>query len=185
MTINPQRAQALFLAALEISDSEARRELLERECVNDAALRQRVEDLLAANDATDGFDAPPSIPTINAIIDTPTDPQLGSQVAGRYKLLEKVGEGGMGSVWVAEQSVPVKRKVALKLIKAGMDSKAVLARFDAERQALALMDHPNIAKVLDAGTTELGRPYFAMELVKGTPITEFCDARETQPSAAA
>src|SRR5438477_9222454 len=99
-------------------------------------------------------------------------------VAGRYNLLESNGEGVMGSVWVAEQIQPVRRRVALKLIKPGMDSRSVLARFEAERQALALMDHPNIAKVLDAGTTDDGRPYFVMELVKGTPITQFCDARK-------
>src|SRR5262249_42851906 len=102
---------------------------------------------------------------------------VGTRIAGRYKLLEAIGEGGMGTVWMAEQREPVKRLVALKLIKAGMDSKAVLARFEAERQALALMDHPNIAKVLDGGTTEQGRPYFVMELVKGLPLTEYCDAR--------
>ncbi|HEV8058779.1 MAG TPA: serine/threonine-protein kinase [Gemmataceae bacterium] len=97
-------------------------------------------------------------------------------IADRYKLLEAIGEGGMGTVWVAEQTQPVRRKVALKLIKAGMDSKSVLARFEAERQALAVMDHPNIAKVLDGGLTETGRPFFVMEYVKGVPITEYCDA---------
>jgi serine/threonine protein kinase len=101
--------------------------------------------------------------------------QVGTLVAGRYKLLEQIGEGGMGAVWVAEQTQPVRRKVALKLIKAGMDSKSVLARFEAERQALALMDHPNIAKVLDGGTTENGRPFFVMEHVKGIPFTKYCD----------
>ena len=99
----------------------------------------------------------------------------GAVIAGRYTLLQKIGEGGMGEVWVARQTEPIKRKVALKLIKTGMDSKAVLARFEAERQALALMDHPNIARVLDAGATESGRPYFVMELVRGIPITEYCD----------
>lgn len=101
--------------------------------------------------------------------------QVGTVIAGRYKLLERIGEGGMGEVWVAEQSQPVRRKVALKLIKAGMDSKTVLSRFEAERQALAIMDDPNIAKVFDGGHTELGRPYFVMEYVKGASITQFCD----------
>jgi WD40 repeat protein/serine/threonine protein kinase len=101
--------------------------------------------------------------------------RVGMVVAGRYKLLEQIGEGGMGTVWVAEQTQPVRRKVALKLIKAGMDSKTVLARFEAERQALALMDHPNIAKVLDGGTTESGKPFFVMEFVKGIPFTKYCD----------
>src|SRR6202012_1932594 len=98
---------------------------------------------------------------------------VGTVLAGRYTLLEEIGEGGMGSVWMARQTEPIKRTVAVKLIKPGMDSKAVLARFDAERQALALMDHPNIAKVLDAGATADGRPFFVMELVKGVPITQF------------
>src|SRR5216110_191387 len=96
-------------------------------------------------------------------------------VIGRYKLLEKLGEGGFGAVYVAEQKEPVKRRVALKIIKLGMDTRQVIARFEAERQALALMDHPNIAKVFDAGATETGRPYFVMELVRGIPITRYCD----------
>ena len=100
---------------------------------------------------------------------------------GPYKLLQPIGEGGMGTVWMAEQTRPVKRLVALKVIKAGMDSRQVLARFEAERQALALMDHPNIAKVFDAGTTDSGRPYFVMELVKGIPITQFCDEHRLTP----
>src|SRR5207253_5795569 len=100
----------------------------------------------------------------------------GTVIAGRYKLLEEIGEGGMGTVWVAEQTAPVRRKVALKLVKPGLDSRSVLARFEQERQALALMDHPNIAKVLDGGLTDAGRPFFVMEYVKGVPITEYCDA---------
>ncbi len=110
----------------------------------------------------------------------PADPEAGTILAGKYRLAERIGEGGMGSVWVAHQSEPVKRKVAVKLIKAGMDSKSVLARFEAERQALAVMDHPNIAKVLDGGLHD-GRPFFVMELVKGVPITEYCDACKLTP----
>src|SRR5213078_3548722 len=102
----------------------------------------------------------------------------GDLIAGRYKLLEQIGVGGMGAVWMAEQKEPVKRKVAIKLVKAGMDSPQVLARFEAERQALALMDHPNIAKVFDGGMTETGRPYFVMELVRGIKITDYCDENQ-------
>ena len=101
--------------------------------------------------------------------------ERAGDVIGRYKLLQEIGEGGFGVVWMAEQTEPVRRKVALKIIKLGMDTRQVVARFEAERQALALMDHPNIAKVLDGGATESGRPYFVMELVKGVPITEYCD----------
>src|SRR5207253_10738028 len=107
--------------------------------------------------------------------EVPSTATVGDRI-GPYKLLEQIGEGGMGEVWVADQLEPIKRRVAIKVIKPGMDSRSVLARFEAERQALALMNHPNIAKVLDAGTTDDGRPYFVMELVKGVPITEFCDA---------
>jgi len=110
-----------------------------------------------------------------AFVSTRNADEIGTMLSGRYKLLEQIGEGGMGAVWLAEQTQPVRRKVALKLIKAGMDSKAVLSRFEAERQALALMDHLNIAKVLDGGTTENGRPFFVMEYVKGIPLTRYCD----------
>src|SRR5262249_1164689 len=102
-------------------------------------------------------------------------------VIGPYKLLQQIGEGGMGTVWMAEQAQPVQRKVAIKVIKAGMDSRQVIARFEAERQALALMDHPNIARVLDAGAIGSGRPYFVMELVKGVPITKYCDEHHLTP----
>src|SRR5437870_5633661 len=104
-----------------------------------------------------------------------------AQRLGPYRLLQVLGEGGMGTVWQAEQTEPVRRQVAVKLVKAGLDSKEVLARFEAERQALALMDHPNIAKVLDAGTTGSGRPFFVMELVKGIPITKYCDEQQLTP----
>jgi serine/threonine protein kinase len=102
-------------------------------------------------------------------------------LAGRYKLLEEIGEGGMGTVWMAQQAEPDKRTVAVKLIKRGMDAPQVLARFEAERQALALIDHPNIAKVHDAGVTQDGRPFFVMELVKGIPVTRFCDDHRLTP----
>ena len=121
---------------------------------------------------------PPAAPGPTAAFrpeDTPPDSLIGSIIAGRYKLRQEIGEGGMGSVYLAEQTQPVKRQVALKLIKPGMDSRTVLARFESERQALALMDHPNIARVLDAGATDGGRPFFVMELVKGIPLTDYCD----------
>ena len=102
-------------------------------------------------------------------------PRTGQIIAGRYKILEQIGEGGMGTVFVAEQTEPVRRLVAVKVVQAGTDSRAILARFEAERQALAMMDHPNIAHVLDVGCTEAGRPFFVMELIKGTPITKYCD----------
>jgi serine/threonine protein kinase len=111
----------------------------------------------------------------NATLDTPSSYEGPGTKIGRYELLEQVGEGGMGLVYIAQQKKPVKRKVALKIIKPGMDSKQVIARFEAERQALAALDHPNIAHVFDAGTTKAGRPYFIMEYVKGTSITKYCD----------
>src|SRR5687768_5274003 len=113
-------------------------------------------------------------------VDRAAGEQLGSTI-GRYKLLERIGEGGFGVVYMAEQITPLRRKVALKVLKPGMDSRQVLARFEAERQALAIMDHPNIARVFDAGATDAGRPYFVMELVKGVPITEFCDQHQLTP----
>ncbi len=175
MTIDPQRAQALFLAAVELSEPTARRELLDRECAGDDPLRQRVTALLGAHAAAKGFGDKASRDAFEVTIDSSIGMHSGSMVDGRYKLIEAIGEGGMGTVWLAEQKEPVKRKVAIKLIKAGMDSRQVLARFEAERQALAMMDHPNIAKVFDGGMTEQGRPYFAMEFVKGVPLTEYCD----------
>ena len=130
-----------------------------------------VQDYFAAGSL---FDRPAVLaPTL----DVDGQPEVGTWV-GPYKLRELLGEGGMGSVYVAEQEKPVRRKVALKVIKPGMDSRQVIARFEAERQALALMEHTNIARVLDAGTTDGGRPYFVMELVKGLPITEHCDSAE-------
>ena len=195
---NP-RVNELFLRAYELADPDARRAFLERECGGDADLRRAVGTLLKAHDDAGGFlaDSPPGM---GATADMPSpgrtatfgdssatadfagrDEHVGAVLGGKYKLIEAIGEGGMGSVYMAQQTEPVKRAVAVKVIKAGMDSKAVLARFEAERQALAMMDHPNIAKVLDAGTTENGRPYFVMELVKGAPITQFCDERKLTP----
>ena len=182
MPVDPQRVQAVFLLAI---DPVSRAAVLERECGTDAELRQRVEALLIAHDEPGSLPvaAPElTVDEVTANSAPPPDPRpaedIGTVVAGRYKLLQQIGEGGMGSVFMAEQTQPVKRMVAFKVIKAGMDSKQVLARFESERQALALMDHPNIAKVLDAGSTERGHPFFVMELVKGVPLTQFCDDRQ-------
>jgi hypothetical protein len=173
----------LFAAAIAIADPKERGALLDRECAGQPQLHQRLDELPAAHFRSNSLlDAPATErtadhtpsgePTTSA---GPAAEAIGTVIAGRYKLLEEIGEGGMGTVWVAEQTQPVRRKVALKLIKAGMDSRQVLARFEAERQALAVMDHPNIAKVLDGGLTEAGRPFFVMEYVRGVPITEYCD----------
>jgi eukaryotic-like serine/threonine-protein kinase len=168
----------LFAAAIAIADPTERAALLDRECAGRSDLRQRLELLLAAHARSQPLlDAPGAGDPNATATHTPARSLIGAVIAGRYKLLEAIGEGGMGAVWMAEQREPVKRLVALKLIKPGMDSRSVLARFEAERQALALMDHPNIAKVLDGGTTAEGRPYFVMELIKGLPLTEYCDAR--------
>ncbi|MGA2257702.1 MAG: protein kinase, partial [Thermoguttaceae bacterium] len=181
MALDTARAKSLFLAAADIVDPADRATYLDRECGGDAELRARVEELLRANDAVPlpplpAEDAirPPGSPDATQDYHDPSA-RVGQVIAGRYKLLEEIGEGGMGTVFMAQQAAPVKRAVAVKIVKPGMNSKAVLARFEAERQALALMDHPNIARVLDAGTTESGRPFFVMELVKGIPITQYCD----------
>jgi serine/threonine protein kinase len=163
------RIEEVFAAAVELP-AEARTAYLDQACAGDSATRARVEALLQAHDRAGHLLDRPAV----TVRDTGERP--GTVIAGRYKLLEALGEGGMGTVWGAEQTEPVRRKVALKLIKPGMDSRQVLARFEQERQALALMDHPNIAKVLDGGLTETGRPFFVMEYVKGVPITQYCDA---------
>jgi len=176
------RVEELFLNAVGQGPAE-RMAYLDAQCGGDDDLRRRVEVLLEAQPNVGGF-LEPHVDLTGAYQPKPMTPEPTSAVGDRigpYKLLEKIGEGGMGEVWVADQLEPIKRRVALKLIKPGMDSRSVLGRFEAERQALAVMDHPNIAKVLDAGTTTDGRPYFVMELVKGTPITEFADARKLTP----
>jgi len=174
MPTDPKVVRDHFLAAAELPVAE-RAMYLNAHC-GDAELRAAVERLLAAHDQPARVLNGPVQGYMEHTKAYIPGEQPGDVIAGRYKLLEAIGEGGMGTVWVAEQTQPVRRKVALKLIKAGMDSKSVLARFEAERQALAVMDHPNIAKVLDGGLTETGRPFFVMEYVKGVPITEYCDA---------
>jgi eukaryotic-like serine/threonine-protein kinase len=172
---------AIFCAAIEIEAPDRRTAYLNEACGQDAELRARLDRLVAAHFQAGSFlEATPADRPARGDV-TSTIPSAGA-VIGPYRLLQELGEGGMGAVFLAEQSQPVQRKVALKIIKPGMDSRQVIARFEAERQALALMDHPNIAKVLDAGTTPEGRPYFVMELVKGIPITKFCDQEHMAPS---
>jgi eukaryotic-like serine/threonine-protein kinase len=191
--------RSIFMDALERESPPERSAYLDDACNGDAALRQRVEALLASHEQAGSFlrkpvperladqPATPGRPEetcaeLSAVEDgsSPLPEGLGSCI-GPFKLVQEIGAGGMGAVYMAQQTEPVKRLVALKVIKPGMDSAQVIARFEAERQALALMDHPNIAKVFDAGTTETGRPYFVMELVKGSPITRFCDERRLTP----
>jgi serine/threonine protein kinase/tetratricopeptide (TPR) repeat protein len=193
MPVEPRSLKELFLSALAVAPAE-RAAWLERECGQDTELRRRAELMLAAHDTPQSLLdrlAPAAGPPAGATVafaaagaERPSSAQreeAGTVVGGRYKLVEEIGEGGMGTVWMAQQTEPVKRLVAVKLIKPGMDSRQVLARFEAERQALALMDHPNIARVLDAGATAAGRPFFVMELVKGMPLTKYCDERRLTP----
>src|SRR5262245_40486561 len=169
----PNREKEIFEQALDLESAEERQRLLAQACGDDAALLARVQALLRASEEESCFlpDEPAQSPTVLASAVTE---KHGDRI-GSYKLLQQIGEGGCGVVYMAEQEEPVRRRVALKVIKLGMDTKQVIARFEAERQALALMDHANIARVLDAGATETGRPYFVMELVRGIRITEFCD----------
>jgi WD40 repeat protein/serine/threonine protein kinase len=169
--------ESIFFAALEKPSDQERAAFLQAACANDVDLRKHIERMLADHPKAAGFLNAPA-PAMVATIDEPPITEGPGTTIGPYKLMEQIGEGGMGLVFVAEQQHPVRRKVALKIIKPGMDSRDVIARFEAERQALALMDHPHIAKVLDAGTTASGRPYFVMELVKGIPIVEYCDQQQ-------
>jgi eukaryotic-like serine/threonine-protein kinase len=178
MADQPSREEQIHVAALQLAIREERAAYLKDACAGDAVLLQRVEALLQAHeqaratldpDVTIKSAPSPTQPVAETLTEKPGDR------IGRYKLLQEIGEGGCGVVYMAEQQEPVRRRVALKIIKLGMDTKQVVARFEAERQALALMDHSNIAKVFDAGTTETGRPFFVMELVRGVPITEYCD----------
>ena len=175
------RVEEIFVGALEKASPEECAAYLDEKCQGNDEVRQRVEQLMGAHVKARGFlelargDETREQPSLTR------SEEAGAVIAGRYKLLERIGEGGMGAVFMAQQTEPVKRLVALKVVKPGMDSKQVLARFEAERQALALMDHPNIAKVLDGGLTDAGRPYFVMELVKGVPITRYCDERKLTP----
>jgi serine/threonine protein kinase/Flp pilus assembly protein TadD len=187
MSEGKRTPRTIFLEALENVAPEERQQFIEAACADDEALRERVFRLLAAHDKPGPFMAQPAAQRLveqddrKQAFDSPTfDLAIGSTASsdaaiGPYKILERIGEGGFGVVFMAEQTQPIRRRVALKIVKPGMDTRQVIARFEAERQALALMDHPHIAKVLDAGATETGRPYFVMELVKGIPITRYCD----------
>src|SRR5215204_692161 len=169
------RAEATFYLALERPAAE-RAAYIAEACGGDAEMAARVRELLAAHEKAGAFmdaDAPLP-PEAEAALANFKSEEAGDAI-GNYKLREQIGEGGFGSVWVADQEHPVRRRVALKIIKLGMDTKEVIARFEQERQALALMDHPNIAKVLDAGATQYGRPFFVMELMRGIKITDYCD----------
>lgn len=179
MSNEQDRLNAVFSEALAKASPEERNLYLAEACGLDAELRQAVDSLIAAHEGAGDFLRRPVLGGRNggAAGEGP------GAVIGRYKLLQQIGEGGFGLVFMAEQQEPVRRMVALKIIKAGMDTKEVIARFEAERQALALMDHPNIAHVLDGGTTATGRPYFVMDLVKGIPITEFCDQNQLSTEA--
>ena len=173
------RERAIFMAALDFESASSQADFIERECGGDETLKARVEALLHSHRAAGSFlhDQP--------LVGQPSDPVEATPGAegpgtliGSYKLLERIGEGGFGVVYMAEQLKPVRRKVALKIVKPGMDTRQVIARFEAERQALAIMDHANIAKVLDGGVSPSGRPYFVMDLIKGVPVTEFCDQNQ-------
>ncbi len=185
----PHVEEELFDAARRIADAAARRGFLDRACTGDEALRRRIDDLLAAGFQADRFfeeveaslsfsgSLVPLVKEASIAAALPGEEPIGTRI-GRYKLLQKIGEGGCGVVYLAEQQEPVRRRVALKIIKLGMETMSVIARFEAERQALAMMDHPNIARVFDAGATDRGSPYFVMELVRGVRLTDYCDQNQ-------
>ncbi|MCA9172342.1 MAG: protein kinase, partial [Planctomycetales bacterium] len=168
--------ESIFHTARKIAHPAAQAEYLEQICAGDQSLYERVKSLLEVEQQETNFLKSHNVSQFTSNESLVAE-QPGQQI-GRYKLLQKIGEGGFGVVYMADQQRPVRRKVALKIIKPGMDTQSVIARFEAERQALAMMDDPNIARVLDGGETESGRPYFVMELVKGLPITEYCDKNE-------
>jgi serine/threonine protein kinase/tetratricopeptide (TPR) repeat protein len=180
MTIQNDQARAIFLEAIEQQALEDRADFLDRACAENPELRARVESLLHSHQLLGTFHEQASPATLT--IDQPPIKQPGTTI-GPYKIREQIGEGGMGEVYVAEQTEPVRRKVALKIIRPGMATKDVVARFEAERQALAMMDHPNIARIFDGGATEAGQPYFVMELVQGLTITEYCDQQRLSTTA--
>jgi serine/threonine protein kinase len=171
--VDPAQLEQVFAAAVAEVAPDARERLLDEACQGDSELRVRIDALLAAHVAAGHFLPLPEASSATSEY-LPVSERPGSHI-GRYKLLEQIGEGGFGVVFMAQQDEPIRRRVALKVIKPGMDTRQVVARFEAERQALAMMDHPNIAQVHEAGATETGRPYFVMELIRGVPITSYCD----------
>src|SRR5437899_1768714 len=179
MTRDLPNPETVFAQAIEIESPEDRAAFLDQACTHHPELRREMEKLVVDYFRAGNFLEKPAVPIL-ATIDEPVSERSGT-VIGPYKLLQQIGEGGMGTVFMAEQTQPVQRKVALKVIKPGMDSRQVIARFEAERQALALMDHVNIARVFDGGATKSGRPYFVMELVHGVPITRYCDDNRLTP----
>ena len=170
----------IFRNAIQFEDRDEQANYVKKACRDDIELCKAVEALLQHHHESSILDAPAL--ESGLIYKTSPITEEPGNIIDRYKLLEKIGEGGMAVVYMAEQKKPIRRKVALKIIKLGMDTKQVIARFEAERQALAMMDHPNIAKVLDAGATETGRPYFVMEMVTGVSITEYCDTNNIKTS---
>jgi serine/threonine protein kinase len=168
----PTNIKSIFWNAIEKKTTEERVTYLDQMCASNSELRIKIENLIKLHDNAGDFLESPIIDPDVTLNDLPQTEGPGA-VIGHFKLLEKIGEGGMAVVYMAEQTEPIRRKVALKIIKLGMDTKSVIARFEAERQALAMMGHPNIAKVFDAGATETGRPYFVMELVHGVSITAY------------
>ncbi len=173
MTNEGKDEELIFNEAILLRNGPERDAYLGKVCRDDSKLRADVEALIQAHEAESLLDVPIFGPEVT-LDNSPLTEGPGT-VIGPYKLLELIGEGGFGAVYMAEQEEPIRRRVAIKIIKLGMDTKRIIARFEAERQALAMMDHPNIAKVFEAGSTDRGRPYFSMELVKGVPITEYCD----------
>ena len=193
MSALSQREEEIFSEAQKLATVPERKAFLDNACRGEDDLRSRVEELLDIQEDAEKFFAEGKadlVPPIDGVagrnepLEFSAEEPPGARI-GRYKLLQKIGEGGCGIVYMAEQEVPVRRRVALKIIKLGMDTKSVIARFEAERQALAMMDHPNIARVLDAGATKAGRPYFVMELVRGVKITDYCDEEQLDTTAAA
>ena len=178
VTMKPLTKRDIFFEALELPTPESRAAYLQAACGGDVVLRRKIDELLKEHFSDDSLLAGSALERERDSEARRPASEAPAQMIGRYKLLERIGEGGFGEVWMAEQREPVKRRVALKIIKLGMDSRQIVARFEAERQALAMMDHANIAKIFDAGVTDNGRPYFVMELVRGIKITEYCDQKQ-------